>query len=111
MNEKERAKKLLDDSAEVIPDSDSWKALGTDDAATRWRKAYAGADTPSLYALPEDDIAEQVTFKVDMRLLDSIPSLHETIAMSARDPLSTVLHYDVYVRVVLAYLSGLRMCL
>ena len=67
--------------------------------------------TPSLYAYPEDDIAEQVTFKVDMRLLDSIPSLQETIAMSARDPLSTVLHYDVYVRVVLAYLSGLRMCL
>ena len=31
--------------------------------------------------------------------------------MSARDPLSTVLHYDVYVRVILAYLAGLRMCL
>ena len=28
--------------------------------------------------------------------------------MSARDPLSTVLHYDVYVRVILAYLAGLR---
>ena len=31
--------------------------------------------------------------------------------MSARDPLSTVLHYDVYARVILAYLAGLRICL
>ena len=76
-----------------------------DDSATTWRRAYAGPDTPSLYALAEDDIAEQVTLDID------IPSLEEAIAMSARDPLSTVLHFDVYVRVVLAYLSGLRMCL
>ena len=30
--------------------------------------------------------------------------------MSARHPLSTVLHYDVCVRVILSYLAGLRMC-
>ena len=56
-------------------------------------------------ALAEDDITEQVTLDID------IPSLEEAIAMSARDPLSTVLHFDVDVRVVLAYLSVLRMCL
>ena len=38
-----------------------------------------------------------------------IPSVQEAIAMSARDPLSTVLHYDVGVRVLLAWLTGIRM--
>ena len=31
--------------------------------------------------------------------------------MSARDPLATMINYDIYVRVVLAYLCGLRICL
>jgi len=82
-----------------------------DDAATTWRRRYAGPDTPSLYALPEDDIAEQQTFEVDLARLQSIPAVAEAIAMSARDPLSTVLHYDVYVRVILAYITGMRICL
>ena len=38
-----------------------------------------------------------------------IPSVQEAIAMSARDPLSTVLHYDVGIRVLLAWLTGIRM--
>ena len=68
--------------------------LLNDDAATTRRRAYAGPDRPSLYALPEEDISEQVSLEID------IPSLEEAIAMSARDPLSTVLHFDVYVRVI-----------
>ena len=79
--------------------------LLNDDEATSRRRAYAGPDRPSLYALPEEEISEQVSLEID------IPSLEEAIAMIARDPLSTVLHFDVDVRVILSYLSGLRMCL
>ena len=79
--------------------------LLNDDTATTRRRAYAGPDKPSLYALPKKDISEQVALEID------IPSLEEAVAMSARDPLSTVLHFDVYVRLMLSYLSGLRMCL
>jgi len=77
--------------------------LLADDAATRWRRKYARADRPSLY------IKEETTFTIDMKHLD-IPTVREAIAMSARDPLSTVLHFDVCVRVILSYLAGIRMC-
>ena len=79
-----------------------------DDAATAWRKKYAGPSVPDLYATPEDG---DVAFDADVKLVDRIPPVQEAIAMSARDPLSTLLHYDIYARVTLACLAGLRMCL
>ena len=82
-----------------------------DDAATAWRTKFAGPNVPKLYANEDEEFDEDVTFDLDVSLFDSIPAVQEAIAMSARDPLSTVLHYDVYVRVILAYLAGLRMCL
>ena len=70
-----------------------------DDAATAWRKKFAGPNLPNLYANDDEVYDEDVSFDVDVSLFDSIPAVQEAIAMSARDPLSTVLHYDVYVRV------------
>ena len=86
-------------------------ALLHDDAAKAWRKKFAGPDVPKLYANDDEEFDEDVSFDLDVSLFNNIPAVQEAIAMSARDPLSTVLHYDVYVRVILAYLAGLRMCL
>ena len=76
------------------------------DGATRWRRQYAGPDTPNLYT--PSGAFEQASFEMPLQDL-GIPSVQEAIAMSARDPLSTVLHYDVGVRVLLAWLTGIRM--
>ena len=84
--------------------------LLADDAATRWRRRFAGADAPSLFRLAPDEIGETADVLFDYGKL-GLPSVEEAIAMSARDPLSTVLHYDVAVRVLLAWVNGLRMCL
>ena len=78
------------------------------DGATRWRRQYAGPDTPSLYT--PSDVFEQASFEMPLQDL-GIPTVQEAIVMSARDPLSTVLHYDVGIRVLLAWLTGIRMCL
>ena len=51
---------------------------------------------------------EEASFEMPLKDL-GIPSVQEAIAMSARDPLSTVLHYDVGIRVLLAWLTGIRM--
>ena len=74
-----------------------------DDAATAWRKKFAGPNHPKLYASDDEEFDEDVSLDLDVSLFDSIPAVQEAIAMSARDPLSTVLHYDVYVRVILPY--------
>ena len=52
-----------------------WNDTGLldDDAATTWRRRYAGPDTPSLYSLPEEDIAEQ-----DVKSSSS-PMIHSSI--------------------------------
>jgi len=81
-----------------------------DDDATRWRRRFAGPDEPSLFTIAPDDIGGSAEVRSDYSQID-LPSVQEAIAMSARDPLSTVLHYDVAVRVLLAWVNGMRMCL
>jgi len=84
--------------------------LLADDAATGWRRRFAGPNAPSLFRLAEEDVGETIDVLFDYSKLQ-LPSVEEAVAMSARDPLSTVLHYDVAVRVLLAWVNGLRMCL
>lgn len=84
--------------------------LLADDEATRWRKRFAGPSAPSLFRLEPDQVGETADVHFDYSEL-KLPSVADAIAMSARDPLSTVLHYDVAVRVLLAWVNALRMCL
>ena len=79
------------------------------DAATDWRRKFRGSNAPSLYAPNSSDAIDVASFTTHLDPA-AIPSVQEAIAMSARDPLSTVLAYDVTIRVVLSWLSGIRMC-
>ena len=63
----------------------------------------------SVYSLI-DQAGETADVHFDYSQL-KLPSVSDAIAMSARDPLSTVPHYDVAVRVLLTWVNGLRMCL
>ena len=67
-------------------------------------------NTPSLFSLAPDEVGETADVHFDYSKLE-LPSVEEAIAMSARDPLSTVLQYDVAARVLLAWVNGVRMCL
>jgi len=75
------------------------------DRTTYWRRKWSGPNEPSLY---HDE--EFVGFEIDAQELASFPTVDECKAMSARDPLSTVLHYDVCIRGSLSLITGLRMC-
>ena len=75
------------------------------DRTTYWRRKWSGPNEPSLY---HDE--EFVEFEIDAQELASFPTVDECKAMSARDPLSTVLHYDVCIRGSLSLITGLRMC-
>ena len=58
-----------------------------------------------LIQLAPDQVWETTDVHVDYSEF-KFPSVTDAIAMSARDPLSTVLHYDVAVRVLLAWVKG-----
>jgi hypothetical protein len=79
------------------------------DAATEWRRKYCGPNTPGLYAPDPAKGVEVASFTTDVTKFN-VPTVKEGIAVSARDPLSTVLHYDVTIRVILSWLCGIRMC-
>ena len=79
-------------------------------AARDWRRLYAGPDVPSLYP-KQDDIVDEVSFSMDVARFESCPGVKEALAMSANDPLSTVLHYNVSIKISLALVLGLRCCL
>lgn len=77
--------------------------LPTDDAS-QWRRRLAGCDLPPLYFPPGTDVEEGY---------ESIPMhpLPARQALNARDPFSTAQHYDVSIRIIMARLVGMRMCL
>ena len=67
-------------------------------------------NAPSLFRSEPDQVGETADVHFDYSQL-KLPRVTDAIAMSARGPLSTVLHYDVAVRVLLAWVNDLRMCL
>ena len=66
--------------------------------------------TEPFLRIAPDQVGETADVYFDYSEL-KLPSVEEAIAMSARGPLSTDLHYDVAVRVLVAWVNGLRMCL
>ena len=60
--------------------------LLADDAATRWRRRFAGTDAPSLFRLAPDQAGEAADVHFDYSEL-KLPIVEEAIAMIARGPL------------------------
>ena len=62
-------------------------------SARTWRRCYAGANTPSLYStIDYMDVDEEVNFET------YCPTVQDAVAMSANDPLATILHYNVCIK-------------
>ena len=79
--------------------------------ARYWRRKFAGPNEPSLY-MPDEDSAdeEEATFTIPTRRLQGFPTVQEMQAMSANDPLSTILHYNACIKISLGLLNGMRTC-
>lgn len=77
--------------------------LQATDEASHWRRRLAGCNLPPLYFPAGTDVEEGVS---------SIPMLPlpERQALNARGPLSSVKHYDVSIRAMLARFLGVGMC-
>ena len=75
--------------------------------AWRWRKRHATAESPKLFidADPEDPTAVEAAW-LDLEW----PSLSMRQKWNAQDPLSSVYHWLVCIRVKLTALFGARMC-
>jgi hypothetical protein len=54
---------------------------------------------------------DEVTFSVGVQQLSACPGVKEAMAMSANDPLSTILNYNVCIKATLSLVTGLRCCL
>ena len=76
--------------------------LHTDREMDTWRHR-CGKDKPAIFS-DCADIWERGISDIEL------PSLAIRQGLNAREPLSSVLHYDVSVRVILAFLAGVRMC-
>ena len=62
-------------------------------SARKWRRRYADANTPSLYSTIDFmDVDEEVNFET------YCPTVQDAVAMSANDPLATILHYNVCIK-------------
>ena len=83
--------------------NDTYLQAASGNTVRDWRRQYAGPDTPSLY--------EEATVSIDASRFPSFPSVQDVMALSANDPLATILHYNACIKVSLPLLVGLRCCL
>ena len=72
-------------------------------AVPEWRSKLAGVNVPSL-VLPAGTDAEMAGEVMEL------PSLEQRQAINAQDPWSSVMNFDVSVRVILPRIMGMRMC-
>ena len=85
--------------------NDTYLLAAEDNTARQWRKQFAGANEPR--SLDAGDFEE-----VSMRIgYDRFPSVTEMIAMAANDPLATIMHFQLCLKISLPLLLGLRTCL
>lgn len=72
--------------------------LSRQDDVSSTRKRFCRHSEPSIFMM---DASTEINF----------PPLSVRQGLNARDPLASVFHYDVCIRIILARLCGLRMCL